>query len=220
MNVGDKETGSGQAVTNESRDPRRKLLKKLAAGGVVGAALPAVWSRPVIDSVLLPAHAQTTGAGAIVGGGGGGGTGPGPAPSRSTGGDLIDFFINPAQAGEGSELDSYCVEIRVGFAAGEVNEVVVTRYCILAESMECAEGTFYNVTEGSVKLKKSGDKWRGIVGEPEMVISNINLGPGNKLADIVWLDGIPGTLRKGESCNCSCEPKGEMIELPPPQIDN
>jgi hypothetical protein len=44
---------------------RRRLLKALTAGGA-GAAitaklLPASWTRPVVDSVLLPAHAQATG---------------------------------------------------------------------------------------------------------------------------------------------------------------
>lgn len=46
-----------------SKESRRKLLKSLAAGsGVViaGKSLPASWSRPVVDSVMLPAHAQTS----------------------------------------------------------------------------------------------------------------------------------------------------------------
>ncbi len=39
---------------------RRRALLGLA-GGVVGATqLPATWTKPVVDSVLLPAHAQTT----------------------------------------------------------------------------------------------------------------------------------------------------------------
>lgn len=45
---------------NESR---RKLLKSIAAGSgavVVGKSLPESWSKPVVDSVLLPAHAETS----------------------------------------------------------------------------------------------------------------------------------------------------------------
>jgi hypothetical protein len=38
---------------------RRKALKALAAGG--GAAVLSKWSKPVIESVVLPAHAQATG---------------------------------------------------------------------------------------------------------------------------------------------------------------
>ncbi len=48
---------------------RRKLIAALSVGGVVTASkIPATWSRPVIDAVALPAHAQTTGA--VLSGGG------------------------------------------------------------------------------------------------------------------------------------------------------
>ncbi len=42
---------------------RRKLLKSILAGGgvaVAGRGLPEQWTKPVVDAVLLPAHAQTT----------------------------------------------------------------------------------------------------------------------------------------------------------------
>ena len=42
---------------------RRKLLKSIAAGSgaiVVGKSLPESWSRPIVDSVVLPAHAETS----------------------------------------------------------------------------------------------------------------------------------------------------------------
>lgn len=48
-------------TTNKSR---RTLLKSIAAGGgavVAGKSLPDTWKKPVIDSVMLPAHAQTSG---------------------------------------------------------------------------------------------------------------------------------------------------------------
>ena len=44
-------------------DSRRKLLKSIAVGTgavVAGKSLPDSWSRPVVDSVLLPAHAATS----------------------------------------------------------------------------------------------------------------------------------------------------------------
>jgi hypothetical protein len=39
---------------------RRKLLGVMVAGGV---AVPMAWKRPVVDTVVLPAHAATTGSG-------------------------------------------------------------------------------------------------------------------------------------------------------------
>lgn len=49
---------------NKSSENRRKLLKSIAAGSgafIAGKNLPENWSRPVVDSVMLPAHAQTSG---------------------------------------------------------------------------------------------------------------------------------------------------------------
>ena len=48
-----------------SDQSRRKLLKSIASGsGVIaaGKSLPESWSRPFVNSVILPAHAQTSGA--------------------------------------------------------------------------------------------------------------------------------------------------------------
>jgi hypothetical protein len=50
-------------TVNKSSESRRKVLKSLAASSgaiVVGKSLPESWSRPIIDSVLLPAHALTS----------------------------------------------------------------------------------------------------------------------------------------------------------------
>ena len=51
-----------EKLENKS-NARRKLLKGIAAGSgavIAGKTLPESWSRPVIDSVMLPAHAQTS----------------------------------------------------------------------------------------------------------------------------------------------------------------
>ena len=42
------------------KDSRRKLLKTLTATGAAATVIPAVWSKPLVESVILPAHAQTT----------------------------------------------------------------------------------------------------------------------------------------------------------------
>ncbi|WP_295400226.1 twin-arginine translocation signal domain-containing protein [uncultured Thiocystis sp.] len=39
---------------------RRRLLKTLAVGGATAALLPEKWVTPVIDKILVPAHAQTS----------------------------------------------------------------------------------------------------------------------------------------------------------------
>ena len=47
----------------KSSESRRKLLKSIAAGSgaiVAGKSLPENWAKPVVDSVMLPAHAQTS----------------------------------------------------------------------------------------------------------------------------------------------------------------
>lgn len=45
---------------NKSNEARRTVIKSIAAGGaiVAGKSLPEEWSKPVVDSVFLPAHAQ------------------------------------------------------------------------------------------------------------------------------------------------------------------
>ena len=47
-----------------SNESRRKLLKSIAAGSgavVAGKSLPESWHRPIVESVVLPAHALTSG---------------------------------------------------------------------------------------------------------------------------------------------------------------
>ena len=46
-----------------TENSRRNLLKAIAAGSctlIAGKSLPEKWARPVVDSVTLPAHAQTS----------------------------------------------------------------------------------------------------------------------------------------------------------------
>ncbi len=171
-------------------DPRRDLLKKLAIGGVAGAALPAQWSKPVIDSVMLPAHAQTT-TGTVTGGGGGGGTGPGPAPSA--GESLLDYFVSPAEA---AGVFDYCLTIAIEAVAGVVQSVQLTG----AGYNSCKPGTsFENVINSPKAMNKSGNDWTTMVGPFNLTLSNVDPA-SSKLADST-LDGVPGTVNVGVSCN-------------------
>jgi hypothetical protein len=48
---------------HESRNARRSALKTLLVGGGIvttSKGLPEAWTRPVVDAVMLPAHAQTS----------------------------------------------------------------------------------------------------------------------------------------------------------------
>src|SRR5262245_29495776 len=46
---------------NSELEERRRILRRAMLGGVVGAAfLPERWVRPVVDAVVVPAHAQTS----------------------------------------------------------------------------------------------------------------------------------------------------------------
>ena len=69
---------------NEKRDSVRKLL---VGGGVVGASqmLPSKWGKTVVDSVVLPAHAQMSpGPGGDDGGDDGGGVGSPPTAAPTS----------------------------------------------------------------------------------------------------------------------------------------
>jgi hypothetical protein len=108
----DKQPGESADVHNtkpspngDGSDARRRLVKALVGSGSILAAgkmLPEEWTRPVVESIVLPAHAQATG---IVSGlfrSDLGGEGPGPAASDSMpGSSILDFFVPPAQAQNG-----------------------------------------------------------------------------------------------------------------------
>ena len=93
----------------KSDKSRRKLLKSIAAGSgaiVAGKSLPESWSRPVVDSVMLPAHAETSFVGPT-----GGSSGNIDITSIDQVDDnnmlakISDKFINSAHAG--SLIDTY-----------------------------------------------------------------------------------------------------------------
>lgn len=53
--------GGPTGSRNDTRPAaRRRLLTTLGAGAAASAALPTRWTKPIADSVLLPAHAQTS----------------------------------------------------------------------------------------------------------------------------------------------------------------
>jgi len=58
-----KDQSKNKSQAEQKDNMRRRALKStLLVGGIVGSstALPAKWTRPIIDNVILPSHAQTT----------------------------------------------------------------------------------------------------------------------------------------------------------------
>ena len=43
-----------------SSNSRRKALKAIGASGVLAGTIPGSWTKPLVESVVLPAHAQTS----------------------------------------------------------------------------------------------------------------------------------------------------------------
>ena len=95
----------------QSENPqRRRLIKALGAGGVVvaGKDIPEQWSTPFVESVLIPAHAQTTNSedesrDELVGGGGG----SADVVSHTPLDNVLDLFLEQGHAAP-SEFGGCC----------------------------------------------------------------------------------------------------------------
>jgi hypothetical protein len=127
---------------NMSDKSRRKLLKSIAAGGgavMAGKSLPESWARPIVDSVVLPAHAQTSGIATYAGSN---------TVSRAMNGPssvfakISDSLINTANAGSCSALleISYCIKAAVGATVATVQVILtVEDRCSICEDPSFAE---------------------------------------------------------------------------------
>lgn len=111
------ESPSNKPVEDESIEERRKRLKQILAGGgmfVGAAAMQKEWTRPVIDSVILPVHAQTSSLN--------GSFTAQASVSSATG--LLDYVIPQAHAG----VSSFDVEICINVVNGVANVEVTVAY--------------------------------------------------------------------------------------------
>ncbi|MDB4522266.1 hypothetical protein N9100_02525 [Gammaproteobacteria bacterium] len=132
----------------KSSENRRKLLKSIAAGSgaiVAGKSLPESWSRPVVDSVMLPAHAQTSQPELSTGPFAGGATTQLPAlESDSLFSQINDTLVPQAQAGAIEIIDYQnpyvCVE--PNFAG---DNATVKLYIDRGEGLQTRLYTFNNV---------------------------------------------------------------------------
>jgi len=105
----------------EGNGGRRNALRLLLGGGVVGtaAALPTRWTKPVVEAVILPAHAQLSGLHSYVGQGSLTASSTGSVdPSR-----LLDLVVPQAVAGASITGQPYdvCIVITDGTADVRIN---------------------------------------------------------------------------------------------------
>lgn len=95
-----RKSASSESAVEQRRSTVRKIL---AAGSVtVGAGASLKWKTPVIETVVLPVHAQTTGPPIS-----------GQIGASETGG-LLDLFLSPAYAEtDASDLVGGCIDITI-----------------------------------------------------------------------------------------------------------
>ena len=131
---------------DKSNESRRKLLKTIAAGSgaiVAGKSLPGSWSKPVVDSVILPAHAQTS-----------------PAPPAPPVSGLTGIFITTEQItadSGGSSVDlaiAVCSDIvnNVAAVTGVVGSVQVNEVGIAVPGTTTVSSTGVTATIGLISV--------------------------------------------------------------------
>jgi len=175
----------------DSGSTRRRLLKTAVLGGAAAAALklaPEQWSRPMVRSVTLPAHAQTSPPAASLPegpwSGGAGLPNGGPERSRGLGQRLLDFLVpkargtmqqNPCPVGFEiciEPVDDQTISVRWafdGFAEGGPNEVQVDDTLAFEYMLE----QFDEQWMLSGVLNEAGTSWTGNINGP--CPNNLNL---------------------------------------------
>jgi hypothetical protein len=108
-----KKGGRNTTSLCESVEKRRSAVRKiLAAGSVTAGASASAWKTPLVESVVLPAHAQTSNPGSASDGEGNQSAAiSGQIGSPETTG-LLDLFLRSAYAAE-DDLVGGCIEIMV-----------------------------------------------------------------------------------------------------------
>ncbi len=188
----DNDDVKGSGAEHVSKGPgaassRRRLLKVLAgAGGVfaTGAFLPERWTRPVVNRVLVPAHAQATGivAGSF-GGGGGAIGGPGPTHRKGLGRRLLDLMIPSAKAGS-SYLDCYS---EFGFYAEEKISYLNVCLVVDGENLSIEIYPCGRDTETASNIALAADNSFGPTPVGPFTVRG-ELSPGGGLIDVTGVD--------------------------------
>ena len=168
---------------NKSSKSRRKLLKSIAAGSgviVAGKSLPESWTRPVVDSVVLPAHAQTS---------------P-PSPPSGPSGGSSEITLTSIQNSE--SMLAHVTDALVKPAhAGVLQPIVIIRWTVCVTTT--ADPNIYTVQV--MYLEKSSDDsfintWVAAK-SLDLAIGETKVIPANQVTTscgFLWIGGVSVTL--------------------------
>ncbi|KAA3622568.1 MAG: hypothetical protein DWQ08_12660 [Proteobacteria bacterium] len=195
MAIDDKypEETANEPDKENSLDARRRIVRNLLIGGgaVAGTAtIPEKWSKPMVEGVVLPAHAQTTFTDGTVDLGG---------PFRLTGDNapgfqqnVLDAFAGPAHA---IDLSDGCISIRVKKSDGSVTRVEVLISDEKGSSVGYKDANVNQNGDGSANFSVSL-KGTSVNGK---VDANATLATGTA-------DGIPFTATRAGASGCQPKP--------------
>ena len=133
-------SASEHKLSNEPQNsPRRKALQNIAVGGVVAS----IWHKPIINSVALPAHAQTSADTDTDAG----------SDSDTDAPVLKDYFATTAEAVEVSSGANRVLEFIVPSAMARVstNELPLTDLLFEAEAIDQGDGD-YKITIAAAEV--------------------------------------------------------------------
>jgi hypothetical protein len=151
----DHSSPKGQEFNQEPiTDGRRKAVRSIIAGsGITAAATAGIWTKPVLDAVILPAHAQTSVAAVMLAGNvSSSPTASYTAPIQNS---VLDFFVGSVHAqSSGLDLGGACITMAV-----EGNQFSATLEFV-ADPAITLEGT---VSGGSFNATGSGVTISGAV---------------------------------------------------------
>ncbi len=109
----------------KTADSRRKALKSIAAGTgavVAGKSLPESWAKPIVDSVILPAHALISDPALT------------SSPSECNDELTITEEIHSCSDSQTNEIAHYiddseeCPVVKIGVATGEATSLYIHKY--------------------------------------------------------------------------------------------
>ncbi|MEM7195138.1 MAG: hypothetical protein AAF402_09320 [Pseudomonadota bacterium] len=199
---------------HQSSEQRRAALKKVLTGGValgLGGVTTQPWVKPAVQSVILPAHATTTGAGGDEGEGSDP-TGPwfqtldlpGPQSEQTIDRNLpekfADLLISPVHANHlaGPLVVQICVtRISDTLADVQLRWQANTNF-LEGEPIEFEDSDAESsAPKGNLIRPSVSSAWRGNV----PVGGNANLG----------LDMVAGSCNAGDSCNVSITAFGNTV---------